>query len=219
MLLSRRVNLIPRISPARGLCSSVVPDYKKMASTPPRTFSRTGSKEGELDKPRSICINSKGEMIVTEFGNHRLSVFTSNGEFDRCLYLPNRGRPSRVALDHSENLVVTDTNNHAVHVISSEDGKILNSFGGFGSIPGKLNEPRGVAVGPEGQIVVADNGNCRMQVFDPRGNPKFHWGASGDDDRQFSNMIRKYESQPAVLFLHVFSCMSECTVISTEIFW
>lgn len=44
-------------------------------------------------------------------------------------------------------------------------GEKIRSIGGKGSIDGKFKYPRGVAVDCDGNILVADNGNCRIQKF------------------------------------------------------
>jgi DNA-binding beta-propeller fold protein YncE len=40
-------------------------------------------------------------------------------------------------------------------------------------MPGKLNEPNGIAIGSDDTIYVADTWNARIQVFGKNGNPKF----------------------------------------------
>jgi DNA-binding beta-propeller fold protein YncE len=39
-----------------------------------------------------------------------------------------------------------------------------------GALAGQLNAPSGVAVDNYGHVIVADSGNCRLQVFDVYGN-------------------------------------------------
>jgi len=48
---------------------------------------------------------------------------------------------------------------------------LLSSIGGPGASPGQFAEPRDVAVLSNGNIVVADTGNKRVQIFDPQGQP------------------------------------------------
>lgn len=45
----------------------------------------------------------------------------------------------------------------------------LYQLGGRGSEPGCFTWPRGIAVGPDSSIVVADSSNHRVQVFDANG--------------------------------------------------
>jgi len=49
-----------------------------------RTFGSRGSKEGELEYPCGIAVKGE-EVYVAEFGNHRISVFTKRGNFERIL--------------------------------------------------------------------------------------------------------------------------------------
>lgn len=46
----------------------------------------------------------------------------------------------------------------------------LSSLGGLGARPGQFLEPRDVAVMDNGNLVVADTGNRRVQIFDPQFN-------------------------------------------------
>ena len=58
-----------------------------------------------------------------------------------------------------------------VHRFSSE-GKYEGTFGGPGSDPGQLNCPHGLLVDTRGdkpQLIVADRGNRRLQIFDLQG--------------------------------------------------
>ena len=50
-----------------------------------------------------------------------------------------------------------------------QDFSILFTFGRHGRGNGQFNYPTGVAISPSGDIVVADTGNNRIQVFDSTG--------------------------------------------------
>ena len=45
----------------------------------------------------------------------------------------------------------------------------LPYFGGFGTAPRQLNEPRGLAISPEGRLYIADSQNHRIQVLNLKG--------------------------------------------------
>jgi uncharacterized protein (TIGR03663 family) len=50
-------------------------------------------------------------------------------------------------------------------------------WGDVGTEPGQFNHPRGIAVGPDGNVYVVDSDNYRVQVFDPNGTFLRQWGS------------------------------------------
>jgi DNA-binding beta-propeller fold protein YncE len=63
----------------------------------------------------------------------------------------------------------------------------VDSFkGGLGADAGQFSAPRGLAVGPDGSIVVADTGNNRVQWFAPDGTYEGAFGSAGEGPGQFS---------------------------------
>ena len=58
--------------------------------------------------------------------------------------------------------------------------------GGRGSEAGRFDAPRGLAVGPDGSISVADTGNDRVQQFGPDGTYIGELGSSGEGPGQFN---------------------------------
>jgi sugar lactone lactonase YvrE len=62
----------------------------------------------------------------------------------------------------------------------------LSSFGGSGSGPGKLADPAGIALDPEGNVWVADTGHNRIQEFGPDGEFLRQFGATGSGNGQLS---------------------------------
>nr|CAG4640663.1 EOG090X01W2 [Eulimnadia texana] len=57
-------------------------------------------------------------------------------------------------------------------------------FGEFGVMEGQFTEPSGVAVNAQGEIIVADTNNHRIQIFDKDGRFKFQFGECGKRDGQ-----------------------------------
>lgn len=58
-------------------------------------------------------------------------------------------------------------------------GASIGSFGGFGSQPGQFNDPWGIRVDSDGNVLVADTFNHRIQKFDREGNFLWSVGAPG----------------------------------------
>lgn len=52
-----------------------------------------------------------------------------------------------------------------------------------GDGPAQLESPRSVALGPEGDLYVADTGNHRIVVLSPEGEPRAAWGSFGAEVR------------------------------------
>ncbi len=59
------------------------------------------------------------------------------------------------------------------------------SVGVCGAGKGAYQQPRGVAVGPQGRIFVADTGNKRVVVLNPDGEVIATWGEAGEGPGQF----------------------------------
>lgn len=59
---------------------------------------------------------------------------------------------------------IASFNGHCVNVLNA-DGDLVEILGSSGSGPGEFNGPSGVAIGTDGSVYVADQGNLRIQRF------------------------------------------------------
>jgi sugar lactone lactonase YvrE len=78
-----------------------------------------GKAEGELTYPYDLSLASDGSLFVAEYGTHRISRFTSDGEFVGTFGRPGRGDgefngPRGVAVSESGYVFVADTDNHRI---------------------------------------------------------------------------------------------------------
>jgi len=61
-------------------------------------------------------------------------------------------------------MLVCDYHNHRVQIFNSE-GVFVSAFGQFGDEEGNFRNPCGIAVTSDGNVIVVDSGNNRIQVF------------------------------------------------------
>ena len=102
------------------------------------------------------------------------------------LTLDGVGKPMGVAINQRGEVVVTEAGGDCVSVFSPEE---LRSFGTHGSGQGQFYEPSGVAVDGEGNILVADKYNHRIQKFTAEGLFLIAVGTNGSGPLQFCHHI------------------------------
>ncbi len=77
-------------------------------------------------------------------------------------------RPIMAAVYGNGTIYISNNSVHTIEVIS-RDGRSKKSFGGEGVLPGKLLYPYGIGFLPNGNLLVAETGNFRIQEFTARG--------------------------------------------------
>lgn len=93
--------------------------------------------------------------------------------------------PRNVAIAPNGDIYVADSGNHRI-AIFDQQGQFVDSFGGYGTIEGQLNEPWGLAVDEE-FVYVADTWNHRVQKFTLDGTFVLAFGQSGTSEDPFIN--------------------------------
>ncbi|XP_078361721.1 E3 ubiquitin-protein ligase TRIM71-like [Oculina patagonica] len=150
---------------------------------PVLSFGQQGSALGRLYGPWGVAVNERNDIAVTETGNHRVSVFSSDGTHLRSFGKKGNKQgefdyPAGIAFDNNGNIIVVDGNNHRVQVFG-EQGEYLNQFGEQGSLDHQFKDPFGVSVGSDGNIIVADSNNKLIKIFSPRGQVLRKIGGKG----------------------------------------
>jgi DNA-binding beta-propeller fold protein YncE len=151
--------------------------------------------------PDLTRIASAGSYLaVSQPATHGVLLFDASGDTPLLLTLiegfgQNAGqfdRPGGVAIDAGRGLLyVSDTNNHRLQVfqLSAAETALLPRFakaiGRKGSGPGEFDRPGALALDGQGNLLVIDAGNHRVQIFDADLRFARAFGDAGDGDGEF----------------------------------
>ena len=82
-------------------------------------FGRRGQGKGELASPHYVAVDTSGMVYVSDVKNHRVSVFTTEGQFVTSFGREGTGpgefnRPQGLAVDNSGVVYVCDCRNRCI---------------------------------------------------------------------------------------------------------
>lgn len=127
--------------------------------------------EGTFNEPWGITVAPDGNVYVADTWNHRIQKFSPEGTYITAwgkFGLPDVDNgyygPRDVVVDHNGRVFVTDTGNKRVSVHDS-DGSYLFQVGSGGYLAGELDEPVGFDLDSNGNLIIADTWNLRVQAF------------------------------------------------------
>ena len=210
----------------KGLCRDrrggivvLEPHYQRVNQFSPTgrllaQWGRRGTNSGQFMLPRAVAVNSRNEILVSEYGPaERVQRFDLAGQetglapepaaspantnrapappFLGAFGRPGTGpgefnRPEGLCVDAQDRIYVADSCNHRIQVFSSE-GKFLRSYGRAGAGRGELSYPYDICVNAAGRQYVCEFGNSRIQVFDAHDQPLEIIGGPGAAPGQFNN--------------------------------
>ncbi|WP_417543428.1 NHL repeat-containing protein [Marinobacter sp.] len=144
------------------------------------SWGEKGSAPGQLNDPTGIAVTDT-EVFVSDARNGRIQVFDHEGQFKRAFGtagdgVGELGRPMNLTI-HDEKLYVPEYMNDRIQVFSLA-GEPLEIIGGPGEEPGQFNAPGGVAVADNGDLLVTDFYNQRVQHLHADGSFVKQWGAT-----------------------------------------
>jgi DNA-binding beta-propeller fold protein YncE len=163
-----------------------------------RQWGVAGTNAGQLTFPRSEAVNSRGELLLSEYTTvERVQVFRSRAEGAGSLDLirtfgqPGTGeaefnRAEGICVDGQDRIFVADSCNHRIQIFSP-DGKFIRQYGRAGSGLGELSYPYDIKVDASGNQFVCEFGNSRIQVFDANCQPVEIIGGPGGAPGRFAN--------------------------------
>lgn len=154
--------------------------------------------QSNFTRPYGVSTDHKGHLWITDREAHTVQKFYRNdkGEFVKIFQFGSRGinagqfsHPRGIAVNPvSDFIYISDMKNNRIQIFKPESpvpryaekfgasGKGESSvpryaeqFGAPGKGEGLFNLPAGLCFNRDGNLVVCDDHNCRLQVFDPEG--------------------------------------------------
>jgi len=130
-----------------------------------RSFGGQGNAAGKFDFPVGIYLNDEGEVFVADQNNNRVQVLDQDGTFLTCFGKSEAfGRIQGITGDAEGRLYVTDAFQGYIQVFDDQ-GIFLTTLSSFGTKPGQVQTPMGIAIDMNNRLFVASTNNARLEVF------------------------------------------------------
>jgi hypothetical protein len=124
---------------------------------------------GTLREPAGIWVTEDDYKYVADFARKQVVVFDSNNDYVKAYGSKDvLDKPFDVAV-YENNVYVVDFNMHKVIVFDKQSGDITNTIGKEGEAVGSFYKPTHVFVDKDGNLMVNDSFNFRIQRFSPEG--------------------------------------------------
>lgn len=144
-----------------------------------------GSGAGKLQRPINVTIDKDGTKYVTDTGRNQVVVYDRQDRFLAAYGAKGEFKPVDTAIA-GERLYVVDIEHHRIEVLDKRNGKPLFRFGSPGSAEGTIYHPTNLAIGPGGDVFVADTGNFRVSRFTADGKFVRAYGEAGQTPGRFA---------------------------------
>ncbi|MBA4178783.1 MAG: hypothetical protein C0505_19845 [Leptothrix sp. (in: Bacteria)] len=144
-----------------------------------RVILHSGAGSGRMLRPINVTIDSDGTRYVADAGVNRVLVYDRDDRFLRTLGAEGQFRPTDIAIAGNR-LYVVDILNHQIHVLDKRNGDLMFKFGKGGSGKGEFFQPTNIAIGPDGDVYVAETGNFRVQRLSADGLHRRFYGEQGN---------------------------------------
>ena len=135
---------------------------------------------------RAVCMDSKGNTYIAEREGNGVRKVDANGVMSTLAGDGERGytgdggpalaatwgAPKAIRCDLHDNIVVVDTENHAIRRIDASTGIVTTIAGGHlggegdggGATDAGMDRPHGCCLDQEGNLYIADSNNHRVRV-------------------------------------------------------
>ncbi len=151
-------------------------------------FSAFPADDHPMTSPIGIVVDNDGRIYITESQDGIIKVF--NGANDTSPLTIGKDllqRPTGIAINQINNeLLVVDTKLAQIFSFDLHNLKLKGSFGAIGVETGQFNNPTNIAVTRDGNILITDALNFRIQIFSAQGAFQKTFGSAGNSPGYFS---------------------------------
>ncbi len=133
-----------------------------------------------FNEPLYLAIDREGNLLIADNYNDAIRVVTPDGMVSTLArgsqIQPQFRRPGGLIFDQSGDLIFSDQANHSIYRISGEGSMmVVAGSGSRGSNDGTGTNagfyiPNGLAMTPDGSILVVDTGNYKIRKISPQGD-------------------------------------------------
>jgi DNA-binding beta-propeller fold protein YncE len=197
IILKDRYILYKELKPSQSAAvANVNPPSTTETTTPPNanvdtnvpSVSAFEGGQGQFEKPRGIAADAAGNLYVADLGNSRIQKFSPEGEFLKTFGKSGTSEgelrePNGITVDSAGKIYVADALNHRL-IRFNADGNFEKQWSG--PEPGFYG-PRDVAIGPNKQLYVLDQGRSRVVRLDPESENFAEWGQKGTGEGEFDD--------------------------------
>jgi sugar lactone lactonase YvrE len=149
-----------------------------------RVVGQFGDGPEDFRYPIGLALVDEDRFWVSDWKSGRVGLFDREGKLQRPLYPEGPGLQGPLGIVRDDRGHVFVVENRASRIREFDpNGVEVNRFGRRGKTPGRFIRPRGLALMPDGSLLVADYGNRRLQHVDNQGTylGEFVYHPEGED--------------------------------------
>lgn len=134
---------------------------------------------GRLRKPINVAIDPVGVKFVVDSVRKQIVVFGPDDKYVTAYDVPEPCHPVDVAIIGNKLYVLDNDETCQIVVMDRSTGDVLETFGGPGGEPGQFKIPNSLCATADGNLLVSDTHNWRIQKLTADGKPIWARGNPG----------------------------------------